>query len=342
MAVAKIGELAYDTLSAAITAANAMENGATITLTSDIEFNAALTISKNITLEGYHTITRASNYTKTFMTISSGVTFTLKNVTIDSNHDWSFDMDRYNEYADNGIRTSDSTIFVTVEEGAPKSSAYMFVVKGNMIIDDGVIIQNNYGTGLFSVSSGGTLTTNNCTFTHIYGISNNTIASIGGGGIWIINDGTLIAGNHGSGNGGMCRSDGHIIMNGGVIEYNTAVNSNGTVFMFYGAGSYFEMNSGIIRGNKGVYGSSNGRCAAVYMHTKSTMVMNNGLIEVNTGNSCGGIDAPYTTSSNGSTVTINGGSVTNNYSVMNQDYIDIRGDVAVVITGGTFTQDVSQ
>lgn len=345
MSVAMIGSTVYDTLAEAITAANTMDDAVTIILTADTTFGSAFTISNDITLEGSYTITRDVSYTGKFITVNAGVIFTLKDVTIDGNNYWTFDRASYDEALYSVTRVTDVAAFTTLEEGAPVAAADIFIVNGSMIMNGATIRDNagKSGSGVFTISAGASLTTVDSTITHIYSPSDNVVASVASGATWTINEGTVISNCHAGSNGGISRSDsGAIIMNGGVIEDNTAINANGTVFMFYGANSYFEMNGGIIRNNSGLYGANNGRNAAVYMHSKSTMVMNDGLIEINVGNRCGGIDAPYTTDSNGSTVTIYGGSVINNVSASGYDTADIRGETAIEIYGGTFTQDVNQ
>lgn len=344
MAVAMINNTSYETLADAVTAAKSIDGDVVITLISDIEFSSSLTISKNITINGKHTILRAKTYLGTFMTINAGVTLVLNDAVIDENHNWSFDREGYDELLYSGEKATTVDQFTTKEENSPVVTNVTFVVKGTLIVD-GVTVQNKFGKAtVFQAANGSFLITSNSTFKHIHSSTNNTVASIASGATWIINDGTLITGNHAGGNGGICRGDGHIIMNGGIIENNTAINANGTVFMFYGTSSYFEMNGGIIRYNSGIAGVSNGRNAAVYLHNASTMVMNDGLIEVNVGFSCGGIDAPYT--NRNSSVTIHGGSVINNETVGDYESNDIRGaggeSDAIIIYGGTFTQDVNQ
>lgn len=343
MAVAIINNTSYDTLSEAIIAANSIDGDVTISLISDFEFSSALTIAKNITINGNHTIKRAKSYLGSFMTINAGSTLTLNDITINGNHNWSFDYDTYNEMLQSGEKASDASMFTTMETDAPVTTGIMFTIKGALIAD-GITIKNNLGKAtLFSVQSGGVLTTSNSEFTHLHSSTNNVVASVLSGGTWNINEGTHIHGNHASGNGGISRGDGHIIMNGGLIENNTAANSNGTIFMFYGSGSLFTMNGGTIRCNSGVAGTSNGRNASIYLHSASSMVMNGGLIEVNTGFGAGGIDAPYT--NRNSTLTIYGGSVINNVSISGSTEPDIRGttsNTGITIYGGTFTQDVNE
>lgn len=347
MAVAKIGDLTYETLAEAISVANSTGSQTAIELISDIELAQNLTISGNVTISGNYTINRTTSYVKTLFTVKSGATLTLDGgLILDCGNEWLFDMDGYNDASSSGTRVDDSYAFLASEDGGVVATAYVFSVTGTLNLNK-VTIRNHYSAtqGLISTLSGAVINLNGV---HIYHCTNATssglVASASATKIYIyVNDETIIENNHVGNNHGLFRlySGAVLTMNGGIIRNTTGINSNGVVIGLYGAGSTFIMNDGVITNNTGIYGKNNGRNASIYVHNKATLIMNGGSISYNTGYGSGGIDAPYTTSSNGSTVTINGGSVTHNYSVMNQDYIDIRGDVAVVITGGTFTQDVS-
>lgn len=348
MSVAKIGDTNYETLASAITAANGMEGGAIIELLSDIDLTQNLTISKNITISGTYTINRTTAYVKTLFNIKSGATLTLDGgLILDCGNNWSFDIDGYNDASSSGMKIDDPYAFLTSQTNGVVATAYVFTVTGVLNLNK-VTIQNHYSTnqGLISTSSGATINLNGA---HIHHCANATssglIVTASANNIYTyINNDTIIENNHVGNNHGLFRmySGAVLTMNGGIIRNNTGINSNGVVIGLYGAGSTFIMNGGIITNNTGVYGKNNGRNASIYVHQKATLIMNDGVISYNTGYGSGGIDAPYTTANNGSTVTINGGSVTHNYSVMSKDYIDIRGDVAIAITGGTFTQDVSK
>jgi hypothetical protein len=125
-------------------------------------------------------------------------------------------------------------------------------------------------------------------------------------------------------------------MNGGEITNNTGWNSNGVaVGVWWGT---FNLNGGLICSNTGVYGPSNGRNSVIYLHSGHTFVMEGGTICHNSGRSKGGIDAPY---ENG-TATINGGEVLDNISRGPWTTADVLGTSSMTITGGTFTQDVSE
>ena len=72
--------------------------------------------------------------------------------------------------------------------------------------------------------------------------------------------------------------------------------------------------------------------------------MNGGSIINNYGTSCGGVDAPYTTEGYTGYVEINGGTVAHNDVSFPQyeNSKDIRGGEKISISGGIFSQNVSQ
>ena len=197
------------------------------------------------------------------------------------------------------------------------------------------------GNGIFSVNANATLTMNSGTLiTHCTQPNNSVVASVAKNALWTINEDVKIIENHGGSNGGICRSDsGKIIMNGGEVSNNTAVNTNGTFIMLYGAGSEFEMNGGKICSNTGVVGAQNGRNAAVYLHSASVMNMTGGTICCNEGTSRGGIDS-YRANS---TLRISGGNVIDNVSHAGNENYDVGHNGNFdnwFITGGIYTQDL--
>ena len=340
MAVAMINDISYETLADAIMAANNSEDGATIVLTSDIEFDAALTISKNIVLEGNYTITRALSYSGTFLTVNNGATLTIKDVTIDGNNNWTFDKVSYDEALYSKTVISNASVFITSQENAPIANKDIFIVKGSMILNN-TTIRNHMGisgSNVFDLT--GTIILNNGTIiTHNAAPSDSTIVAMNGGSTFIINDGAEINDTYAGRNGGISRcNNSTIIMNGGIITGTNSVNTSGTVFMMYGTGAYFEMNGGEISNNTGVAGSSNSRNAAIYLHSNGQMVMNGGVITGNVGITAGGI----TYRNDSSVLTINNGYVGNNTAVEEGYDDDIQANSNAQISGGTFTQDVSQ
>ena len=366
---AKIGDVKYATLKAAVEAANGMEN-ATIVLASDVTLGVKLTITGNVTIlgntesaniggmgqigalggavakTGPYTITRDAAYTGTLFEVQAGATLTLDDkLTIDGGNEWTLNTELYNKALNREVTGVTWADLITSEEGAPNATAAMFVVNGTVVANK-VTIQNNYSTkdsnggdgGVFKVEANATLTMTGATVKHIVTGGANSVAHLSTNAVWTINEGTLITDAFAARNGGVCRNDnGKIVMNGGTIEKNNSINTNGSVFMLYQG--TLEMKGGKICSNTGISGADNSRCSAIYLHNSGKMIMSGGEICHNEGG-YGGIDTKQTNSE----LTITGGSVVNNVSHGTNNTPDIKwsdGNSNASITGGTFTQDVS-
>lgn len=352
--VAMVSGKAYATLKDAVAAANAVDGGATVIMLSDVTLGEKLTISGNVTISGACTITRADTYTGTLFTVNAGATLTLDGgLTIDGGNNYKFDRDAYDADAadwNTSIAKENSAKWFTPEEGAPVATAYMITLDkgtsaeafgGTVNLND-VTIQNNYSTNIGIVNAAQYTETNlnGAKITHVAATqSSGVVVRASGAGIKVnMNEGTIIDGNHVGGNHGifMIYSGTVFTMNGGEITNNTGWNSNGVAVGVYWA--TFNMKGGKICSNTGVYGPSNGRNAAIYLHSGHTFEMTGGTICCNSGRSRGGIDAPY---DNGTAI-IKGGEVLDNISRSGNDTADVLGTSAMQITGGTFTQDVSK
>lgn len=351
--VAKIGDTFYETLKSAVDAANASETGATIEIISDFNLdkttmdpkNGKLTIAKNITIWGNdHTLTRGVSYTGTFFVVNSGATLTLDGgLVIDGNNNYSMDMDSYWYDVMNRVKVANDNRnkWFTPESGKPIASAYMFTTTGGTINLNNVTIQNNYssGSGVISVGAASTINLEGAQLKHICAYAGQGVAVKASGANIKVNmeEGTLIDGLHVGINHGvfMIYSGTVFTMQGGEIRNTTSCNSNGGCVGVYRA--TFILNGGKICSNSGVYGGSNGRNSAVYIHNGAVFEMNGGSICHNIGG-YGGLDCPY---DNGS-LTITGGEVMDNISASGNSYYDINSTNVMQINGGTFSQDVSQ
>ncbi|MBO5511092.1 MAG: hypothetical protein J6B24_05100, partial [Clostridia bacterium] len=343
---AAIGDVYYETLAEAITAANAMEGGATVTLLKDVTLSQKFTISGNVTIEGAYTLTRGDAYTGTLFVVNKGASLTLDGgLVIDGNNNYAFDADLYAQdlAACESVPEADSKKWFTPEEGKPVASAFMFTTTGGTINFKKITVQNNYsnGSGVISAGANSTVLLDGATITHIAATNNSGIVTnVSGANInVVINDGTVIDGIHVGGNHGVFKvySGAKVTMNGGEIKNTTGWNSNGVVAGMYGG--TFVMNGGIICSNSSVYGPDNGRNAAIYLHANSVMEMNGGTICHNSGRSRGGIDSSKTSSK----LTITGGMVVDNVSLVGNADHDVGGTVGTwVITGGIYTQDVTE
>ncbi len=343
--VAAIGRSLYLSLTDAISAANAADSGAVITLLKDVTLGEKLTITGDVTMSGEYTITRADDYTGTLFAVEADATLTLDDgLTIDGGNEWTLNEENYNKALNREISDTVWSDFVAGEVNAPNATAAMFIVKGSVIAGD-VTVQNNFSTkdsnsgdgGIFKVETNASLTMNGAQIKHIATGGANSVAHLASGAVWTINEGTVISDTFAGRNGGVCRNDsGSIVMNGGEIKDNRSWNTNGTVFMMY-QGS-FEMNDGLICSNSGVSGSANGRCSAIYLHASGVFTMNGGSICHNTGISYGGVDTNKTTS----VLTVTGGYIGENISVLGNENKDVNMYANSYITGGTFTQDVTE
>ena len=311
-AVAEVNGVQYATLKEAVDAANAAENGATITLLSDITLSQKLTIKKNITIEGKYTITRADNYTGTLFVVDKGVELTLKNVVVDGGNEWTFHEKEYKAQVNSGERVSNGAVrYTTYEEGAPVATKTVVAVSGSVNLD-GATFRNHVGSSVFSVADGAELIMTNALITHNTKNGSSVVASVSAGGTWIINEGTRITDNHNhGGNGSLSYMCGTTIMNGGEISGNSGVDNNGSVFMIYGSTSSFTLNNGRIADNWALYGSNNGWNCAFYVYGNGAdFIMNGGIIENNVSTKVPGV---ANNGSNG-TIQINGGEIRNNTS----------------------------
>ncbi len=331
-----------------------------IILGNNVTIGEKLTVpaSKNVTIKGAYTITRDAAYTGTLFEVAAGATLTLDDgLVIDGGNEWTFNKTGFDTALANSTE-HEGLAFVTSASGAPNATAAMFVINGSVLAND-VTIQNNYSTkssnsgdgGIFKVNANAILTMTGAKVKHVATAGANAVAYVASGATWTINDGTVISDNYAGRNGGICRTDsGKIVMNGGSIVDNHAVNTNGTVFMMYGPNSLFEMKGGTISGNLGANGPANGRNSAIYLHSDGKMIMTGGTISNNRGTSFGGID----TNKESSVLEISGGYVGDNISIhgnANKDIndrlyrengVDYYKTDGYKITGGVFTQDVSK
>ena len=345
-AVAKIeGKEPFTSIQDAIYFANGIAGGATVILLKDVTLDNNIIISGNVTINGNDkTITRADSYTGTLFTVNSGAKLTLDgNLTIDGANNYVFNKELYEYDCKNRVQVSkeDSAKWFTPEEGAPVATAFMITTNGGTVNLYDLTIQNHYSvsTGIVSAEKNSVINLKGAEITHCAATrGNGLIANVSGEGIQVyMHDGTIIRGNHVGSNHGLFKiySGATLTMNGGEITDNTGWNSNGVVVGIYW-GSFY-LNGGLISENSVVYGPNNGRNAAIYGHSGHTFVMTGGTISKNSG-AYGGVDAPY---NNGKTE-ISGGCVEDNISLTGNTKPDINGNSVMKITGGTFTQDVSQ
>ena len=326
--VCKIGEDEYTSLSAAIAAANKAGSATTIVLTSDITLSEKLTITGNVTIDGAHTMTRSDTYTGTLFTVNKGAVLTLDGaLVVDGGNNWTVDEEKFYDYLNNRKRATNIFDFVTREDGAPKATAYMFSVSGELYLNS-VTLQNHLsdgGNGLVTTGSNtnAKVVMTGATIKHCAVNGSNFAVQVSTGATWIINEGTSIRNNFGGGNGAASYMSGTLKMNGGEYKNNMAVNCNGTFIMArFGT---FEMKGGTISGNAGVMGSSNGFNSAIYLHADGKFVMTGGTISDNTGYSAGAV---YARADSYGTELL-GGDIRNNECV-SSDYYTAANDLVII------------
>ena len=382
--VAEINQQGYESFLDAISDANnSTEEEVTIYLLQDVVISSTITINKKISIVGSHSFIRSKddtettvneNFSGTLFTVNSGASLTLNGgLTIDGSNNWVFKETEYKKeldyitryHSDEEFRATaeapkdfDGYSFVVPEEGAPTATAPMFNVSGELVIYN-TTIKNNLGksgngsaTLINLVKDKGSLILNGgAKILHNATSHRGTVLTILDETTVEMNDGAEICGNYSAYNGGcIYNNGGTMTMNGGKINNNYAVRTNGTVTMLYQNNATFIMKGGEICGNSGLKASGAGHCCPIYLHSTGIMEMTGGSVCHNIGMTVGGIMAMNKTSK----LTISGGYVGNNTNVLageaNKDYSmydtisecpDILNLATTVILGGTFAQDVT-
>ncbi len=325
--VAQIGDVKYWTLADAIAAANATENGATITLLTDATVGEMMTISKDVIIEGDgKTITWADGYNGTIFNVESGVSVTLKDLTIDGENSFTF--------------YDDTT---TVENGQNWYTRFVDVGEEDKAINDNVIV--NAGdltlngvtiTGVTIASDGDNGKTANTETGGFYLMYNDDLALIkSNGGKVTINGGAIMynAGmvlnainaetslntnvmyNMGAGNkGGIIIANGGTMDIKGVITYNKAMARSATILgVINGTEVTFDA---VMNYNEHIGVGSNTAGAMIVLEGASQFVMNGGTINYNEGGRAGAIASRWVGGSHGqhedTSIVLNAGSIIGN------------------------------
>ena len=345
-AAAQVGDVKYLTFKEAITAANAIEGGATVTLLADVTLGEKLTITGNVTISGAFTITRGDAYTGTLFAVEAGATLTLDGgLTIDGGNAWTYTVFPPIMDMNNGAGTYVAN-HITPAEGGVDATAHMIVNNGTLNVHS-VTIENSYSTGGFSIINAGAssvTTLNGATICHNAANRSGAIAYIGGNdAVLTIKGTTRITDNFGIGNGGIIQNYGQgttVNFEGGSID-NNFVGKSGTLYASYSSNANkintFNMTGGIITKNvmEG-YGP-------VYIHTNTVWNMTGGEISENIS------FLPSYVRNNNPAGSMTGGKIVNN-EITGLDYSngyyvthpDLRLNGKTAITGGTYTQDVSE
>lgn len=213
---------------------------------------------------------------------------------------------------------------VMVEEG--QSTSEPFIVNGNLIIEEGAIIQNNKndsdkGYGII-YSTEGEITING-------GLIKDNHSAKYGGLIMAFSkakvnlNGGMFTGNQAGSQGGVIYSNGALTINGGTFEGNKARHSGGVVAV--GSKANLNVSGGTFKENSAMYGS------AIYTSKTQNAEIKNALIESNVS----GFGAVY----------FNGGSANvenvtfNNNLAFNKGSALINRDADVTVTESTFKEN---
>ena len=151
---------------------NAISNGENnIKITGNIKFNDSIAINSNVIINGNNKIIRRDNgYTGGFISIESGGSLEIKDVTIDGGAPgWYMDYD--NRFYLNNDETSYVEVPTISSDDDIISTSSLISNEGNIVLNN-VIIQNNRSTVPGSILSGnGNNTINNSTFKHSCSLS---------------------------------------------------------------------------------------------------------------------------------------------------------------------------
>lgn len=324
----------YETLSAAITAANKL-NPATLTLLSDAEFTNGYTIKTNLTIKGKHTLKRGASFLGALFTVDKGFSLTIDEICFDGGAEWSLNKELFFDYLYNSTKCFDNYELVSHISG-PKPTVATINNKGTLHL------LNIEMKNLFSVNKGwivcaaDSITKIEGPYVHNCAVAKGSalVADLSAAGVIYMEEPTLIEENFIGGNHGIFKiySKGWIYYNGGTIRKIYGCDANGVVIGLYSGN--MVMNGGLITQNYGVNGKSNGRCGTIYVHRNSTFTMNGGEISYNVGGSTGGIDSQTDT-----IITISDGKVIGNYCTIKKyaKYSDVRVSGTSYITGGEYT-----
>ena len=344
--VAKVGNKSYESFVKAVEEANAVAEGATIELLKDVTLGEKLEITGNVTISGEHTITRADNYTGTLFAVNAEATLTLDGgLVVDGGNAWNYIKVPLEMDMANGAGTYVGNHITPAENGVNATAS---LIKNNGTLNaNRVTIENSYSTnGVSAIECGASSKTilDGTVMQNIAANRSGAVVNVGGNdAVLTIKGETKITGNFGIGNGGIIQNYGQgttVNMEGGSID-NNHIGKSGTLYASYSGNANkintFNMSGGIITKNimEG-YGP-------VYIHTNTLWNMTGGEISNNTS------FLPTYVRSNNNAGSISGGKIVNNEITgthYSNGYYVTRPDIYLgtgsQITGGTFTQDVTE
>lgn len=256
------GTNGYDSLKKAID--NAPENS-TIRVCKDIEVNDTIAVSgKKFTIDGQgHTLSRGSEYKKSFILMTDQSAITLKNIIFDGGAVWTGEED---PVVKRGLTNS----------GLTATAPFILSYAGTeLILSDGAIMQNNYNTGTVG-NNAEQILDDNLTGGAIWGID-STITMNGG---VIRNNASTVFGSamyiRGNNSSVITIYDGEITGNNGLEKSRTSAicaDNNTSV----------NVQNGIFSNNKG------GTEGGVFWMGKKTLIISGGTFENNYSAGNGGV-----------------------------------------------------
>ena len=318
----------YEFLKDAVAKANEIGEGE-ITLLRDVDLvmpkdgkgkDAAITVSGDVTIAGPYTVTRPDAYTGTLFSIAKNAKLALEELTVDGGNEWTFQRAEFmtaltsgEVLPDGGTKVYErSARFVKAEEGAPVATASVFVVNGELELNEGAVMQNHVLANgdnkyVISVGSTGGLTMDGAVLQHNAKYGSQTLVNVSAGGLWTVEDAEMTD-NFGSGNGSLASVQGKAYIED--IDFHDNYGTSNGMFRVNANNSYMEINGGDFYHNYMLSDTSNNWNGMVYVHNSGcTFVMNGGSMRENHCDMNGGVSAKQ----NGtSTIIINGGKIVNN------------------------------
>lgn len=297
----------------------AVANGGTIELTGSFELGEKITIAKDTTVNGNgYTITRKDGYEGTLLTVNKDITFVLDSVTLDGGNEWTLDEEKYDYYVQHPDEFRSPSLPGIIRDPDTPNSPYLYPLASEKGITD-------RGATDHLIVVNGKLTLQGATIKNSYSVEmkvSGTNAVVDGKSVIcananseiLIKDSTI---RHCAGG-----ASGTVVRAGG--KYTCTISGNTLITDNFGgsnggllhccSGSTVILEAGSITGNRGV--NNNGSVIALHGGTGAVFEMKGGIISDNTG--------------------IQG--VSNGFIPV----IYCHSDSTFKMTGGTFTQDVSE
>ena len=137
MALAKIGDVTYETLASAITVANTASGDVVIDIIDNITLTGNLNINNNITIQGPYVMSLTNSYTKTLFTVKANKSLTLDGgLVIECGNHWGINEEVYWNAYENFLKLSSYTEFFTPKEDGISVTGNLFNVSGSLNLNN--------------------------------------------------------------------------------------------------------------------------------------------------------------------------------------------------------------